>query len=97
MTVSVKVESTKQASCGMQAMGLLHGQSSTQAQRPASAPRQSASSDQENPKTLNTTVQSVWSSLVNKLVQQDLRAKKFDELWPGILDGLIMKGFAGAY
>lgn len=84
----------------MQAMGLLHGQSATEAQRLASAHRKSGSGDQDNlqyPKALNNTVQSVWSSLVNKLVQQDLRAKKFDELWPGILDSLIIKGFAGAY
>ena len=46
---------------------------------------------------ITLAVQGLWSSMVDKLVQQDLRAKKFDEIWPGILDEMILKGFAGTY
>lgn len=46
---------------------------------------------------ITLAVQGLWSGMVDKLVQQDLRAKKFDEIWPGILDEMILKGFAGTY
>lgn len=46
---------------------------------------------------ITLAVQSLWSGMVHKLVQQDLRAKKFEEIWPNVLDDIILQGFAGAY
>ena len=46
---------------------------------------------------ITLAVQGLWSTMVDKLVQQDLRAKKFDEIWPEILDEMVLKGFAGTY
>ena len=46
---------------------------------------------------LPLAVQSLWSGMVNKLIQQNLRAKKFDQVWPEILDEIILRGFAGTY
>lgn len=41
--------------------------------------------------------EAVWSALVHKAIQREARSKRFDEVWPQILEGLILKGMSGVY
>ncbi|KAL0045275.1 hypothetical protein WJX82_002456 [Trebouxia sp. C0006] len=66
---------------------------------PAEA-KHASNSDQEVPpqqETVQHAAEAVWSDLVQRVIQQEARSKKFDEIWPRILDGLIQKGFSGVY
>lgn len=56
--------------------------------------------DQERhsqPATVQHAAEAVWSSMVHKVIQQEARSVKFDEVWPHILDSLIRKGLSGVY
>ncbi len=66
---------------------------------PAEA-KHASRSDQEVPppqETVQHAAEAVWSDLVQRVIQQEARSKKFDEIWPRILDSLIQKGFSGVY
>ena len=62
--------------------------------------KHASTSDQEVPppqETVQHAAEAVWSDLVQRVIQQEARSKKFDEIWPRILDSLIQKGFSGVY
>ena len=66
---------------------------------PAEA-KQSAKFEQDDPpqhETVQHAADVVWSSMLQKVIQQEARSKKFDEVWPHIVDTLIRKGFTGVY
>ena len=47
--------------------------------------------------TVQHAAEAVWSTLAHKAVQREARSKKFDEVWPQIIKGLILKGISGVY
>ena len=47
--------------------------------------------------TVHDIAEAVWSSMLQRVLQQEAKSKNFDELWPNILDQLILKGFSGSY
>ncbi|KAA6424148.1 MAG: hypothetical protein FRX49_06107 [Trebouxia sp. A1-2] len=66
---------------------------------PAEA-KHALSSDQEVPQpqeTVQHAAEAVWSDMVQRVIQQEARSKKFDDIWPRILDSLIQKGISGVY
>lgn len=57
-----------------------------------------AAKDTPSPcETVQHAAEAVWSSLAHKAVQREARSKKFDEVWPQIIQGLILKGISGVY
>jgi hypothetical protein len=66
----------------------------------AAEAKHALNSDQEVPpphETVQHAAEAVWSDLVQRVIQQEARSKRFDEIWPRILDTLIQKGFSGVY
>lgn len=47
--------------------------------------------------TVQHAAEAVWSALVHKAIQREARSKRFDEVWPQIVEGLIFQGISGAY
>lgn len=47
--------------------------------------------------TVQHAAEAVWSTLVHKAIQREARSKKFDEVWPQVIKGLILKGLSGVY
>ena len=47
--------------------------------------------------TVQCAAETVWSNMMHKVLQRESRSKKFDEVWPQVLESLILKGFSGVY
>lgn len=48
-------------------------------------------------RSVQHAAENVWSTMIHKVIQQEARSKKFEEVWPHIVDKLILKGFSGVY
>ena len=86
----------------MQARALHTHHQSTHIVKVGATPVRRGSSIQDGPQSVQSQSDSiqdiaedVWSSMVQKVIQQDARAKRFDEIWPSVLDKLILKGLSG--
>ena len=51
----------------------------------------------EEVETVQRAAEAVWSDMLHKVIKRDARSKRFDDIWPQVVESLIIKGFSGVY